>query len=94
MPFQVKISLFLSCTDQLELPVACNVKNEYNQKQLELGQGENSRVVHECEALSFQVFSTKEQFMGTLNMSGIIVCTDQSTAIPFVASDHQKSMPM
>ena len=70
------IVVFVMCTDQLELPVACNVKNEYNQKQLELGQGENSRVVHECEALSFHVFSTEEQFMGTLNMSGIIVCTD------------------
>ena len=92
------------CTDQLEQPVACNVKNEYNQNELELGQGENSRVVHECEALSFHVFSTKEQFIGTLNMSGIIVCTDSIwrtlrihisvLPCPVGLSDYQKSMPV
>ena len=69
--FQVTIV----CVDQLEQPMHCIVKSEYNLTEFELGQGEYSSTIDKCENLTFHTLSTKTGFV-ELKMQSDIFCTD------------------
>ena len=66
--------LFASCIDQLGQPVSCVVKGEYDSLHLELGRGENSRLITKCQPLTFHSFA-EEHAQGILNLVGTILCT-------------------
>ncbi len=72
-----RMELQVACVDQLKQPVPCTVRSEYEERDIELGKGENSRYIEGCSTLSFKVFS-KENTVGVLNQLGSILCIDNA----------------
>ena len=65
----------VACIDQLEQPTYCTVKSEYNLTKIELGQGESSSTIDECENLTFHANSPNRGYV-ELKMWSDILCTD------------------
>ena len=50
--------VYVACVDQLQQQLSCNVKSEYNETELQLGKGENSRHIgSSCWKLSFHAYT-------------------------------------
>ena len=67
--------LHLACVDQMEQPRTCVIRSEYNGTEFQLGQGQNSRRINDCEKLAYNAYS-KEKKNSTLIIHGEILCNE------------------
>ena len=63
----------IACVDQLQMPVPCIVKSEYEGTEFELGQGQSLKRITGCEELAFNAYS-KWQNSSVLRMRGEMFC--------------------
>ena len=70
------LNIYVACVDQMEQPVPCDVKSEYQDTEFQLGQGQSVQHIDTCEKLNFNAY-TKTKTITTLTIRGEILC-DQS----------------
>ena len=68
--------IYVACVDQLQQQLSCNVKSEYNETELQLGKGENSRHIgSSCWKLSFHAY-TQDSTFSALKIWSNVLCTE------------------
>ncbi len=68
------------CIDQLKRPTPCDIRGEYQQGKVELGQGQSLRHVEGCQKLSFSSFSENVKH-SVLQLSGGLCSYDMQNVL-------------